>query len=305
MGSADTTRSTLLSSITRRCRSATAASGVAPLPMGQPLIVAGVGCVVISAAKPEGRGRVATATEMGVWVFILDPWAVVTECHKGIVQDPVMGSTFVRAHGVPGSGCRGAGVPGSGCRGGAATGSPGVQGPGSRVQGPGSRVRGPETPGIRDGIGPQAAPALAEGQGYAPVASRAIDRPRALATRESKAFMLLRPRFSSVLTIFRTTESELPIPMLTRCHVPLSIQAPSKLRAEHTMPRPKKPPYTRTLRSLRISRGFSQAELARRIRCDRSYISMLENGKREGMSTRLLLSLARALECTADELLGT
>lgn len=64
------------------------------------------------------------------------------------------------------------------------------------------------------------------------------------------------------------------------------------------------PPYTQTLKSLRLSRGFSQSELARRMRCDRSYISMLENGKRQGLSTRMLLQLARVLECSTDELLG-
>ncbi len=64
------------------------------------------------------------------------------------------------------------------------------------------------------------------------------------------------------------------------------------------------PQYSKTLKQLRELRGFSQSELARRARLDRSFISMLESGARRGLSTRTLLSLAAALDVTTDELLG-
>lgn len=56
------------------------------------------------------------------------------------------------------------------------------------------------------------------------------------------------------------------------------------------------------LREMRVRRGWSQKELARRADLSQSHIARLETGSRDG-TPRSLLALARALECTVDELL--
>lgn len=66
----------------------------------------------------------------------------------------------------------------------------------------------------------------------------------------------------------------------------------------------KKPTLAQRMAELRKSRGFSQAELARRTGFDPSFISQLESGKRKGSSYATLQSLADALDVEVNQLLG-
>ena len=66
----------------------------------------------------------------------------------------------------------------------------------------------------------------------------------------------------------------------------------------------KKPTLAQRMAELRKSRGFSQAELARRTGFDPSFISQLESGKRKGSSYATLQSLATALDVEVNQLLG-
>lgn len=66
------------------------------------------------------------------------------------------------------------------------------------------------------------------------------------------------------------------------------------------MPDPHPPPST--LCELRLNRGYSQTDLARRVGLSRPYLSQLESGTRSP-SLGLAERLARALDITVDELL--
>ncbi len=66
----------------------------------------------------------------------------------------------------------------------------------------------------------------------------------------------------------------------------------------------KKPTLAQRMAELRKSRGFSQAELARRTGFDPSFISQLESGKRKGSSYATLQALANALDVEVNQLLG-
>ena len=54
----------------------------------------------------------------------------------------------------------------------------------------------------------------------------------------------------------------------------------------------------------RKSKGMSQAELARKVKVSRAYISMLESGRRKAVSVDVLQRLAKALGVPVTELLG-
>ncbi len=59
--------------------------------------------------------------------------------------------------------------------------------------------------------------------------------------------------------------------------------------------------FKENLKKIRMSRTFSQADLAKKLEIDPSYISRYENGnKKPGMD--ILLKLSKALNCTIDEL---
>lgn len=59
-----------------------------------------------------------------------------------------------------------------------------------------------------------------------------------------------------------------------------------------------------TLRTLRRTRGLTQAELAARAGVDRSYVSLLERGQRWNPSREVLTALARVLEVPLDAFLA-
>ena len=58
-----------------------------------------------------------------------------------------------------------------------------------------------------------------------------------------------------------------------------------------------------SLRTLRLSRGWTQAELAAQSSCSVSTISMIERGLHD-MSVETFLALCRALDCSPTDLLG-
>lgn len=60
--------------------------------------------------------------------------------------------------------------------------------------------------------------------------------------------------------------------------------------------------FARALGEARHRAGISQSELARRARCERSYISMLESGQREEPSKDMMQKLEHALAMAPDEL---
>jgi transcriptional regulator with XRE-family HTH domain len=66
----------------------------------------------------------------------------------------------------------------------------------------------------------------------------------------------------------------------------------------------KSPTLAQRMAELRKSRGFSQAELARRTGFDPSFISQLESGKRKGSSYATLQALSEALGVDVNTLLG-
>lgn len=57
------------------------------------------------------------------------------------------------------------------------------------------------------------------------------------------------------------------------------------------------------IRKLRETKGWSQKELAQRVKASDAYIAMLETGKRKNPSLAILRRLARALGVTMGELL--
>lgn len=59
----------------------------------------------------------------------------------------------------------------------------------------------------------------------------------------------------------------------------------------------------RMLKALREAKGLTQAELAKRAKVTRPYITMLEQGVRRGPSLATLRRLARALGVPVTELL--
>jgi transcriptional regulator with XRE-family HTH domain len=71
-----------------------------------------------------------------------------------------------------------------------------------------------------------------------------------------------------------------------------------------TMPRRTPNKLGATLRRLRERAGLSQEEVADRAGIERSYISMLENGRRRNLSYDLALRIAGALGVTTAELYG-
>jgi transcriptional regulator with XRE-family HTH domain len=59
------------------------------------------------------------------------------------------------------------------------------------------------------------------------------------------------------------------------------------------------------VRELRAERGFTQADLAERVPCDKSYLSKIENGNLDhSPSVRTLVDLAGALETDELDLLS-
>ena len=59
------------------------------------------------------------------------------------------------------------------------------------------------------------------------------------------------------------------------------------------------------IRQRRVQLGLSQHELAQRTGIPQSRISELESGTRSQMSLKNLRNMARALQISADDLLGT
>jgi XRE family transcriptional regulator, master regulator for biofilm formation len=60
----------------------------------------------------------------------------------------------------------------------------------------------------------------------------------------------------------------------------------------------------RVLKELRLKRGYSQLELAKRAKITNVYLSLLETGKNENPSLAVLQRLAKALGVPVTELLG-
>ena len=58
----------------------------------------------------------------------------------------------------------------------------------------------------------------------------------------------------------------------------------------------------RNVARLRVARGWSQSELARRSGVSQTFISSLEGGRRQGAEVNVAAALARALGVTVDEL---
>ena len=57
------------------------------------------------------------------------------------------------------------------------------------------------------------------------------------------------------------------------------------------------------LRTLRARAGISQAELARRAKIPQGVLSYIENGKTKHPRIDTMQALAKALECTLEELM--
>lgn len=60
----------------------------------------------------------------------------------------------------------------------------------------------------------------------------------------------------------------------------------------------------RRLRTLRKAKGWSQDDLARRVKLTKPYLSMLETGARRQPSLPTLVRLAKALGVPVTDLLG-
>jgi transcriptional regulator with XRE-family HTH domain len=60
-------------------------------------------------------------------------------------------------------------------------------------------------------------------------------------------------------------------------------------------------PFAETLKSVRVQRGLRQEDLARKLECDRSRISALENDQREGVSVEFVEEVSRALNLADEE----
>jgi transcriptional regulator with XRE-family HTH domain len=60
----------------------------------------------------------------------------------------------------------------------------------------------------------------------------------------------------------------------------------------------------RVLKELRLKRGYSQLELAKRAKITNVYLSLLETGKNKNPSLAVLQRLAKALGVPVTELLG-
>ena len=61
----------------------------------------------------------------------------------------------------------------------------------------------------------------------------------------------------------------------------------------------------KNIKELRENRGFSGEELASKIgKSGNSYISKIENGKREAINLKELIQISEALECSLDDLIG-
>lgn len=58
------------------------------------------------------------------------------------------------------------------------------------------------------------------------------------------------------------------------------------------------------LKEARQQRGWNQSECAREAGVHRATLALLEDGKRLHLRSDMLYSLCRALECSADALLG-
>lgn len=58
------------------------------------------------------------------------------------------------------------------------------------------------------------------------------------------------------------------------------------------------------IREIRTELGLSQQELANRAKCSRQFINMLENDDDIDVGSKLLVSIAQALEVTVDELIS-
>jgi transcriptional regulator with XRE-family HTH domain len=61
---------------------------------------------------------------------------------------------------------------------------------------------------------------------------------------------------------------------------------------------------TFNLLAIRIKKGWTRAELARRTKITNSYLEKLEHGDRPNPSLMVIDKLCLALGCSADELLG-
>ncbi len=62
--------------------------------------------------------------------------------------------------------------------------------------------------------------------------------------------------------------------------------------------------FAERLIALRIARGLSQSDLAKRAGLASSHVSMIESGERRSPSGVTIGKLARALETSADDLIG-
>jgi transcriptional regulator with XRE-family HTH domain len=60
----------------------------------------------------------------------------------------------------------------------------------------------------------------------------------------------------------------------------------------------------RVLRAMRVEKGYSQVDLAKRAKVTNVYLSLLESGKKKNPSLAVLRRLAKALAVPVAELLG-
>lgn len=58
------------------------------------------------------------------------------------------------------------------------------------------------------------------------------------------------------------------------------------------------------IRMIREERNITKAELARSIDVSPAYITMIENGKKENLSTNVLVSISKALNVTVNDLIS-
>lgn len=70
------------------------------------------------------------------------------------------------------------------------------------------------------------------------------------------------------------------------------------------MERPDMQRVGRRIAAARSRKGLNQSELARQAGVHRATLNLLEKGEREHIRSDMLFSLARALGCTTDYLLG-
>lgn len=57
------------------------------------------------------------------------------------------------------------------------------------------------------------------------------------------------------------------------------------------------------IKKFREAKGMTQQELADKAGCSRQFVNMLENSDEINVSTKVLVSIANALERTVDELI--